>query len=81
MIRAIHPFGPQPGEYINSAATDITVSIAREKQRLAKQRVIATAQAGACVLSGDELHPSLASLLTGWTPEEEAAWIDFEAWR
>lgn len=34
MIRAIHPFGPRPGQYRPAVETDISETIRREKKRL-----------------------------------------------
>jgi hypothetical protein len=63
MIRAIHNFGPPAGEYVPGVATDIRDTFARERVRLAKQRIVATAQVGACVLPPDELHPELPTFI------------------
>lgn len=41
MIRAIHQFGPKPGDYVSGAETDIRVTFDRERNRLAKQRLLA----------------------------------------
>jgi hypothetical protein len=72
MIRAIHNFGPPAGEYRNSASTDIRETFASERQRLAKQRIVATAQAGACVMPPEELHPELPTFILALAADERA---------
>jgi hypothetical protein len=54
---------------------------AREPRNAAAATGRATDMVTGTIIAGDELHPSLAGLMAGWTAEEEQVWLDMDARR
>jgi hypothetical protein len=56
-IRAIHPFGPAPGEYTPGAHTDIRATIAKARSRLARRAATTETRrhSATCLFAGSEI--------------------------
>jgi hypothetical protein len=73
MIRRIHPHGPAVGEYVPGAETDIRVTFARERARLAAQRPAPDDGAQPVeidTLGPDDLSPGFGAMLRAMAADE-----------